>query len=177
MVWPMNAADLFNSDTNVDSGSRRVLHLRSCATCSQSWRRLCARDHPRPSQAFESCAGMVVVNANSRSSMCSSLVAITKHQFHGKIPPKKKLYMVDWRALTPAGKSTRSKMFFCDFEMEKLEYLLSCRGRFIPALLVVSGSWSVARKYAVFVVMNARMRTRSRRMAKLTSSLRKASTL
>ena len=49
--------------------------------------------------------------------------------------------------------------------------LLSCHVAkthlFIPAMLVVTGSWSVARKYAVSVVANARMRTRNRKMAKL----------
>ena len=77
--------------------------------------------------------------------------------------------------LIPAGKSTLSKMFFAISRWRNIcsraSILLSCRvvktHPFIPALLVVSGSWSVARKYAVFVVMNARMRTRSRRMATL----------
>jgi hypothetical protein len=77
--------------------------------------------------------------------------------------------------LTPAGKSTRSKMFFAISRWRKIcpraSILLSCHvvktHPFIPALLVVIGSWIVARKYAVFVVTNARMRTRSKKMARL----------
>ena len=76
--------------------------------------------------------------------------------------------------LTPAGNSTRSKMFFAISRWRKLcsraSILVSCHVAktlpFIPALLVVTGSWSVARKHAVSVVTNARMRTRSRKMAK-----------
>ena len=44
-----------------------------------------ADDSAREIILVESSAGMIVVNALSRSSMCNSLVAIPKHQFHGKI--------------------------------------------------------------------------------------------
>ena len=77
--------------------------------------------------------------------------------------------------LTPAGNSTRSKMFFAISRWRKicprasilLSYHVVKTRPIIPALLVVTGSWSVARKYAVFVVTNARMGTRSREMARL----------
>ena len=79
-------------------------------------------------------------------------------------------------SLTPAGDSIRSKMFFAISRWRKIcpraSILLSCHvvktHPFIAALLVVTGSWSVARKYAVFVVTNARMRTRNRKIARLT---------
>ena len=44
-----------------------------------------AGDSAREIILVESSAGMIVVNATSRSSMCNSLVAILKHQFHGKV--------------------------------------------------------------------------------------------
>ena len=117
---------------------------------------------------------MIVVDAISRSSMCNCLVAIPKHQFHGKIH-KAFFYWSTKGPLTLAGNSTRSKMFFAISRWKKIcpraSILLSCHvvktHPFIPALLDVTGSWSVARKYAVFVVMNARRRTRSRKMARL----------
>ena len=66
-------------------------------------------------------------------------------------------------------------MFFVISRWRKIcpraSILLSCRvvktHPFIPALLVVTSSWSVARKYAVFVVTNASRRTRNRKMARL----------
>ena len=90
---------------------------------------------------------------------------------------KKIVYWSTERPSTPAGNSTCSKMLFCDFEMQK--NLPSCEHTaimpcgqdkthlFIPALLIVTGSWNVARKNAVFVVTNARMRTWGRKMARL----------
>ena len=122
----------------------------------------------------KSCAGMIVVNAISRSSMCNSLAAIPKHQFHGKI---QKLFL-NWSTeepLTPAGNSTRSKIFFAISRWKRIcpraSILLSCHvvktHPFIPALLVVTKTWSVARKNAAFIAMNARMRMRSRKMARL----------
>ena len=77
--------------------------------------------------------------------------------------------------LTPAGDSTRSKTFFAISRWRKIypraSILLSCHvvktHPFIPALLVVTNSWSVVRKHAILVVTNARLRTRNRKMAKL----------
>ena len=125
-----------------------------------------ADDSAREIILVKSCAGMTVVNAFSRSSMCNSPAAIPKHQFHGKIQ-KLLLYWSTERPSTPAGNSTRSKMFFAISRCRKIcphaSILLSCHvvktHPFIPALLVVTGSWNVARKHAVFVVTNARMRT------------------
>jgi hypothetical protein len=44
-----------------------------------------ADDSAREIILVKSSAGMIVVNAISGSSMCNSLVAIPKHQFHGEI--------------------------------------------------------------------------------------------
>ena len=135
-----------------------------------------ADDSAREIILVKCCAGMIVVNAISRSSMCSSLAAITKNQFHGEISKLKYIYWsTEGPLITPAGNSTRSKMFFAISRWRKIcpraSILLSSRvvktHPFIFALLVVTGLWSVARKYAVFVVTNARMRTRSRKMANL----------
>lgn len=133
-----------------------------------------ADDSAREIILVKSCAGMIVVNAISRSSMCNSHAAIPKHQFHGKIQ-KLFFYLSTEGRLTPAGNSTRSKTFFAISRWRKIcprvSILLSCHvvktRPFFFAVLVVTGSWSVARKYAVFVVTNARKRTRSSKMARL----------
>jgi hypothetical protein len=44
-----------------------------------------ADDSVHETTLVESSVGMIVVNVISRSPMCSSLVAMSKHQFHGKI--------------------------------------------------------------------------------------------
>ena len=70
-----------------------------------------ADDSAREIILVKRSAGMIVVNAISRSSTCNCLVAIAKHQFHGKIQ-KTFFYWSTEEPLTPAGNSTRSKMFF-----------------------------------------------------------------
>ena len=71
-----------------------------------------ADDSARETILAKSCAGMIVVSAISRSSMCNSPVAIPKHQFHGKIQLNVLFYWSTDGPLTPAGNSIRSKMFF-----------------------------------------------------------------
>jgi len=124
----------------------------------------------------EKTVGMIAVSANSRSSMCNSLVAMIKYQFHGKIQ-KYVSYLSTERPSIPAGNSTLSKKLFAISSWRKIcpraSILLSCHVAkthpFIPVLLVATGQWSVARKHAALVVTSAKPSPRmwSRMMARL----------